>query len=321
MICFAVGRQAFVLATMLCAGLVPSTEAQVTGFAPGRSVVWQLPEDPRSDWRGGSYAGVIERVDGGDTLTLVTRDAKWVSVKLGQLTAIDCNQRETWRIDPTGGGPKNYMACLFEGAVRGRYAVHDWGGGLRVRLHETVLLRNKQERTTFAGLPGSFGKITLGDGRNQWAKGGIAPTPSSTPTPTPTPAATPTPVPTTTPAPGGVTLVPEIGQAYKTSLKAGYPSVVEAYMDQSDYDWIHFEFPGGSFHAHSVSQLNLVADLLDGNGKMIVRQMSSGGGFRFDQPLPMGSYSLMIRVMYHGGSGAYTLTLGTGGGQHYRERR
>ena len=110
----------------------------------------------------------------------------------------------------------------------------------------------------------------------------------------------------------------EIGQGYGQALKVGYPSVIQARMGVQDYDTVLFNFAGGPFHAHTSSQLNLVADLLDAQGKMITRAV--GGNLQFNQNLPAGTYGIIVRVMNYAGTGPYELVLGSGTGTTYRER-
>ncbi len=101
-----------------------------------------------------------------------------------------------------------------------------------------------------------------------------------------------------------------------------YPSRIEGYMAQGDYDMFTFDFPGGAFTARSTGGLNLVADLWDArSGKSIARAIATSGSFSFTMPnLPPGRYGLQVRVMHHAGSGDYGLELG-GGGKVYREVR
>ena len=275
--------------------------AQAISLKVGQPIVWQKPENLQSDFRGGAYAGTIERIDGRGELTLLGRNSRTIKVRLDQLTAIDCGAGENWILDPTGGGPKKYPVCLFEGAQNGPWAINDWGGGLVVRLNEPVLLRSGKTADVFRSTIDQFGAVRVGSGRNQWAAktGGAATGPD---------------------AGRQAKVVPEVGQGYAQALDVGYPATVEAHMSQNDYDTYLFDFPGGTFHAHSASSLDLVADLLDSTGGFMARAQATNGAFRFDRQLAKGRYGLIIRVMNHAGTGPYVLTLGTRAGMLYREQ-
>ena len=166
----------------------------------------------------------------------------------------------------------------------------------------------------FAGHVESFGSVALGLGVNQWAKGGVTPQPQPPQPPVPQPPVPQPPI----PQPGVVKEVPEIGQGYAQALKIGYPAVLHAHMGAQDYDTVLFNFAGGPFHAHTNSQLNLVADLLDAQGNMITRAV--GGNLQFNQNLPAGTYGIIVRVMNYAGTGPYELVLGSGMGTTYLER-
>jgi lysophospholipase L1-like esterase len=120
------------------------------------------------------------------------------------------------------------------------------------------------------------------------------------------------------PGPGGVTVVPEIGQGYAQALQVRYPSVLAAQMGEKDYDTVLFDFPGGSFRAWTNSKLNLVADLLDAQGTMITRAI--GANLQFNQSLPPGRYGIIVRVMNYAGTGPYELVLGSESGPRFVER-
>jgi hypothetical protein len=341
---------AFVLmATLSCgAGSAPA-DAQPQGLRPGQQISWQKPENYRSDYRGGAYTGTIERVDGSGQLYLLDSKGHSVKVRLEQLTAVDCSQSQSWKLD-AGGGAYAYPVCVFQGAVNGPMAIYDWGGGLLVRLREPVTLRNGKTTDVFRAGLDEFGLLKVGSGSNQWAAKPGATVPSGGTPGTPqtgggqsgggqTGGGQTGGGQTGTGQAGGgqaggehaggsstggshgqVIAVPEVGQSYAQALLVGYPAMVEASMGDHDYDTYLFDFAGGAFHAHSSSNLDLVADLLDAQGKMIARARAVNGTFRFDQNLPKGRYGIIIRVMYYAGTGPYSLTLGSGAGPHYRER-
>lgn len=318
--------------------------AQIQGFAVGTPVVWQKPDVRLSDFKPGAYAGTIERIDGSGVLTLINRKAQWVKVRLDQLTTINCTASEKWTLDPTGGGPKTYSTCLFEGGVQGPFAIYDWGSGLTVRLTEPVALKSGKVSDVYRSGLDDFGALKVGVGHNQWAakpgssqdtKTTIGTSPGTTAggsgttgttsggsatTGTTTGGTGPgTSLPTSPPPPGGVVSVTEVGQGYAQALKVGYPAILQAQMGAQDYDTVLFDFPGGPFHAHTKSQLNLVADLLDAQGKMIARVV--GGNLQFNETLPAGRYGIIVRVMNYAGTGPYELVLGSGAGTTYRERQ
>ncbi len=91
-------------------------------------------------------------------------------------------------------------------------------------------------------------------------------------------------------------------------------------MSQNDYDTYLFDFPGGAFHAQSQSKLDLVADLLDGEGKKLAQARATNGSLQFNQNLPKGRYGIIVRVMNHAGTGPYSLLIGLGPGPIYREQ-
>lgn len=300
----AIGTEFLIVALTACVAqlaTITPADAQAAGLKVGQPIIWQKPETPQSDFRGGAYAGTIERIDGNGLLTLLGRNSRTIKVRLDELTAIDCRAGESWTLDPTGGGPKKYPTCLFEGAQNGTFAIYDWGGGLVVRLSEPVLLRSGKTADVFRSGINRFGAVRVGIGRNQWAaKPGGASTGADPGRP--------------------AKVVPEVGQSYAQALDVGYPATVEAYMSENDYDTYLFDFPGGTFHAHSASSLDLVADLLDSTGGFLARAQATNGAFRFDRQLAKGRYGLIIRVMNHAGTGPYMLTLGTGAGTFYREQ-
>jgi hypothetical protein len=121
---------------------------------------------------------------------------------------------------------------------------------------------------------------------------------------------------------GGPIAFRDPGQDFGGGLRVDYPSRVEGYMSQGDYDMFVFDFPGGSFTALSTGGLNLVADLWDArSGKSIARAMALSGSLSMTMPsLPPGRYGLQVRVMNQAGTGDYGLVLG-GGGKLYREAR
>lgn len=339
---------AFILALALTEAI--ALGQQLKGLVVGQGVVWQKPEDFRSNYRGGEYAGVIERIDGSGIVTLLDSKAHYSKIKFEQIRSINCSGA-TWTLDPTGGGPKNYPVCHFTGDISGAYAIADWGAGLTVRLTERVALRDGSTTDTFRSGLSDFGALVVGQGHNRWAttdqpgkaaSGGTSGSTTGNATGGQTSHSN-------TPATGGATggaaggttggstsgsavtqpkvpqkgdiiNVPEVGQPYAQALKVSFPATVEAFMSQNDYDTYLFDFPGGSFHAHSLSKLDLVADLLDAEGKMLARSRGTNGTFQFDQNLPQGRYGIIIRVMNHAGTGPYSLLLGLGPGPVYREQ-
>ena len=316
------------------AAMAGVAHAQIKGFAVGTPVVWQMPDIRLSDFKPGAYAGTIERINGSGVLTLINRKAQWVKVRLDQLTAIDCMASEKWTLDPTGGGPKTYSTCLFEGGVQGPFAIYDWGSGLSVRLTEPVTLKSGKVTDIRSATLDNFGALKIGVGHNDWhvKPGSNQDTKTTMPDPskgtttgnttgntTGTAIGTTDTTPLKPPPPSGSTVdVAELGQGYAQALTVGYPASLQAQMGVQDYDTVLFDFPGGSFHAHTGSQLNLVADLLDAQGNMISRAV--GGNLQFNQSLPAGRYGIIVRVMNYAGTGAYELVLGAGSGTTYRER-
>jgi hypothetical protein len=320
------------------------------GFAIGREVQWLAPEPAGgSAWRAGLYSGVIEDISGGGahgsastTRLIDIATGKSFTVRMDQLTEIRCVRNETAKVAQLG---KSVPVCHFGGAVNGLYGL-DSLGWMRIKLFDEVVLSDGSTTRSYASYYGTFGHLRLGRGPNQWAKRASPSTPSTgqtvQPGGTPTgPSTGPTTGPTTGAGPqaggspqqgaiqppyqpdrpsGGVQHVPEVGQAYAQALKVGYPATLQAHMTHGDYDTFLFDFAGGPFHAHSRSNLDLVADLLDAEGKVITRSRASGGAFQFNQDLPAGRYGIIIRVMYHGGAGDYELMLGSGAGPRYREQ-
>lgn len=307
--------------------------AQPSGFRVGQAVQWQAPPPiGASEWRAGLYSGVIEEVS--ETVQVIDLGSgKSARLRMDMLSSVSCRRGETARVT---GYTTPVPVCRFNGTA---YGVAQWAH-LRVRLFDEVVLADRSTARSFASFLNSFGELRVGRGPNQYAKGPATTTPPQPPQPPVTgqqPATPPQPPhppqppqppvtgqqPVTPPQPptGGVIAVPEVGQAYAQALKVGYPSTIQAHMTQGDYDTYLFDFAGGPFHAHSVSQLDLVADLLDAEGRMISRSRAVNGRFSFDQNLPSGRYGIIIRVMYHGGAGPYEVQIGPGTGQRYRENR
>lgn len=106
----------------------------------------------------------------------------------------------------------------------------------------------------------------------------------------------------------------DVGTSISTAGKICYNSVVEAKMTSKDYDTFRFNFPGGKFVCYSLSKLDLVADILDQEGKSIARSNDHENtkNFRFERNLKPGIYYVQIRVMRHAGAGPYYLVLGNG---------
>lgn len=323
------------LATALLATLAAQSHAQDAGFAIGRDVQWQAPQPSgASPWRAGLYSGVIEEISGGgqtgsaaETHLVDLHSGKIVRVRMNQITSIRCVPGESFKIASTG---QTVTVCHFGGAVNGTFGL-ETRGWLRVRLFDEVELSDGSTAKTYAGYYPGLGTLRLGRGTNEWAtRNKTRSTTTQTTTPTsPTTTGTNTGSQTKTVTPPvqppisterGVHVVPEIGQAYAHALKVGYPATIQANMTQGDYDTYLFDFAGGTFQAHSSSTLNLVADLLDTEGKMITRAMAANGTFQFNQTLPAGRYGIIVRVMHHAGAGAYEMILGSGTGSRYREQ-
>lgn len=318
------------------------------GFAIGREVQWRAPEPMGgSAWRAGLYSGTIADIAGGGEkgsasktklIDIATGKTFWV--RLDQINEIDC-QRKYVKIV---GYSKPVETCRFGGSVNGTYGL-DTLGWMRIALFDEVVLSDGTTTRSFASYVDGFGYLTLGRGPNQWAKRASS-TPSTGQTTRPdastvAPGTTTGTVPNTgsvqpnppvgpSPQPGisgpgtggpSTRVVPEVGQSYAQALLVGYPATIQASMTQGDYDTFLFDFAGGHFQAHSRSTLDLVADLLDSEGKMITRARANNGTFTFSQDLPAGRYGIIIRVMYHAGAGNYELLLGSGAGPSYREQR
>ena len=109
----------------------------------------------------------------------------------------------------------------------------------------------------------------------------------------------------------------DIGQSMAYAGMVGYNSTVSANMKLKDYDMFRIDFAGGQFLCYSLGELDLVADLVDANGKTIARDDNSGSGrnFRFNRYLAPGTYGIQVRVMYHGGRGNYKIVFGNGSKQ------
>ena len=317
-------RDAFGLVCLMAVaaltGSHTSAQAQptCTGFAVGCAVHWQMPPPKgASTWRAGSYTGTIVEVDGGGKKG-VPNEVRLDDIKSGlpfsagmdQLNSIRCYPPE-WTHIPSV--TYEVMVCHLGGAVSGP-AVFSFSPWLKVQLSQEIVLSDGRTTNMFAGHVESFGSVALGLGVNQWAKGGVTPQPQPPQPPVPQPPVPQPPI----PQPGVVKEVPEIGQGYAQALKIGYPAVLHAHMGAQDYDTVLFNFAGGPFHAHTNSQLNLVADLLDAQGNMITRAV--GGNLQFNQNLPAGTYGIIVRVMNYAGTGPYELVLGSGMGTTYLER-
>ncbi len=331
---------AVVLASVALSGM-PAMAQQ--GFALGREVQWRAPEPiGGSSWRAGLYSGTIADISGGGEkgsaskaklIDIATGKTFWV--RLDQINEIDCQRKYAKVV----GYSKPVQTCRFGGSVSGTYGL-DTQGWMRIALFDEIVLLDGSTTRSFASYFGSFGYLTLGRGPNQWAKRATS-TPSTGQTSRPdastvAPGTTTGTVPNTgsvqpnppvgpshqPSSPGQSTqVVPEIGQSYAQALLVGYPATIQATMSQGDYDTFLFDFAGGLFQAHSRSSLDLVADLLDAEGKMIARARADNGTFTFSQNLPSGRYGIIIRVMYHAGAGDYELMLGSGVGPSYRESR
>lgn len=318
------------------------------GFAIGREVQWRALEPiGGSSWRGGLYSGTIADISGGGEkgsasktklIDIATGKTFWV--RLDQINEVDCQRKYAKVV----GYSKPVQTCRFGGSVSGTYGL-DTLGWMRIALFDEVVLSDGTTTRSFASYFDSFGYLTLGRGPNQWAKR-TSSTPSTGQTSRPDastviPGATTGTVPSTggthpnppvgpshqpgTSGPGtggqSTRIVPEVGQSYAQALLVGYPATIQAAMSQGDYDTFLFDFAGGHFQAYSRSSLDLVADLLDAEGKMITRARANNGTFTFSQTLPSGRYGIIIRVMYHAGAGDYELVLGSGVGPSYRESR
>lgn len=324
----AMGFLSSLVAAAAVSSAVPAS-AQQAGFRVGQAVQWQAPPPAgASEWRAGLYSGVIEEVSESVRVHDL-RTGKVVPIRMDTLNSVSCRRGETARVPSE---TRAVPVCRFNGAAAG---IEQWAH-LRVRLFEEVVLADGSTAKTFSSFLDSFGELRLGRGPNQFAKG-QPPTPPQPPVigqqpPSPPqpphppvggnqPPVTPPQPPHPPTPPGGVVEVPEVGQAYAQALKVGYPATIQAFMTQGDYDTYLFDFAGGTFHAHSVSQLDLVADLLDAQGNMIARSRAVNGQFSFNQSLPAGRYGIIIRVMYHAGSGPYEVVIGAGSATRYRERR
>lgn len=318
------------------------------GFAIGREVQWRAPEPiGGSSWRAGLYSGTIADISGGGEkasaskaklIDIATGKTFWV--RLDQINEIDCQRKYATVV----GYSKPVLTCRFGGSVSGTYGL-DTRGWMRIELFDEVVLSDGTTTRSFPSYIDAFGYLTLGRGPNQWAKRASS-TPSTGQASRPdvstvVPGATTGIVPntgsaqpnppvgpshqsgTSGPGTGGQStrVVPEVGQSYAQALVVGYPATIQANMSQGDYDTFLFDFAGGHFQAHSRSSLDLVADLLDAQGKMITRARANNGTFTFSQDLPSGRYGIIIRVMYHAGAGDYELVLGSGAGPRYRESR
>lgn len=291
------------------------------GFAVGREIQWTAPPPSgASEWRAGQYSGTIVETSGGgekgsasrtQLIDLATGKSFWVP--MDGLTDINCSHRRV-TVEKLG---KATEVCEFRGSVNGTYGLATLGW-LRVALFDEVVLGDGTTARYFAGYYSSFGHLRLGRGPNQWAKqtgGGQRPDGGVQIKPQP-----PKQPDRPHPPVQGEQVVPEVGQAYAQALNVAYPAIIQGHMTQGDYDTFLFDFGGGPFHASARSTLDLVADLLDAQGKMIARARASNGTLRFDQSLPAGRYGIIVRVMYHAGGGDYELTIGSGGGARYRER-
>jgi len=127
---------------------------------------------------------------------------------------------------------------------------------------------------------------------------------------------------TTGPTPSGSDVLAEAPTSRANAPGVAYGSRVEAYIDRGDYDTYRIDFQGGVLKARSEGDLDLVADLLDAGGKLVARNGHEGNrNFTIERSLPAGTYYIVIRVMHHGGEGAYTLALGDSSGKEYRESR
>lgn len=322
------------LAVVLASAVLPGLPALAQqGFAIGREVQWRAPEPVGgSSWRAGLYSGTIADISGGGEkgsasktklIDIATGRTFWV--RLDQINEIDCQRKYAKVV----GYSKPVQTCRFGGSVSGTYGL-DTLGWMRIALFEEVVLSDGTTTRSFSSYMDSFGYLTLGRGPNQWAKRASS-TPSTVESGTAT-GTTPNaggaqsypPIgPSHQPSSPGVStrVVPEVGQSYAQALLVGYPATIQANMTQGDYDTFLFDFAGGHFQAHSRSSLDLVADLLDAEGKMITRARAINGTFTFSQTLPSGRYGIIIRVMYHAGAGDYELVLGSGAGPSYRESR
>lgn len=287
-----------------------SAQAQptCTGFAVGCAVHWQMPPPKgASTWRAGSYTGTIMELDGGGKKG-VPNEVRLADIKSGKPFSVRMDQLNSIRCYPPGSThipsvTYEVSVCHLGGTVVNGPAVFSFLPWLKVQLSQEIVLSDGQTTNMWTGFVIDMGDLALGLGVNQWAKRG----PATTPPPPP--------------PPGKVMHIPDPGQSYAQAAHVVYPAVIKAYMSQNDYDTFLFDFAGGAFHAQSASELNLVADLLDAEGKMIARAMSSSGSFHFDQTLPKGRYGIIIRVMNHAGTGPYSVTLGTGAGPIYEEER
>ena len=94
-----------------------------------------------------------------------------------------------------------------------------------------------------------------------------------------------------------------------------YNCRIDGALARGDYDAYAFEFGGGTFRAHSESDLDLVADLIRASdGEVLGRSGVDTTAFTFDGPLEAGRYILQVRVMRHAGAGPYHVILGNPGG-------
>ena len=135
--------------------------------------------------------------------------------------------------------------------------------------------------------------------------------PSSTPQASPHPTNTPVSI---IEAPTSVTGAPVIDENGR----------VEGFIAKSDYDTFRIDFRGGLLRVASESSLDLVADLRDAKGTIVLRKGHDDGGAKnilIEKKLQPGTYYIHIRVMYHGGEGPYLLMLGDGKGPLYHENK
>lgn len=219
-----------VLVVALMSFVSSPAHAQCTGFAVGCAVQWEMPV-PRgtSVWRAGAYSGVIEEVSS-ETGLIDLATERAVNVRMNQLYSITCVPGAHQKLKVSA---KDVPVCVFQGSLSGPRGVSSWGH-LRVRLFDEIVLSDGTTARSYSGHYENFGRLTLGQGPNRWAKAAATTQPGA-PQQQPKHTTIPDPSkPQVTPhidqrSPDYL-IVPEIGQSYAQALKVGYPAVVQATM-------------------------------------------------------------------------------------------
>lgn len=118
--------------------------------------------------------------------------------------------------------------------------------------------------------------------------------------------------------------ISEAGWGMGDAALVEYNSTIDAYVAKGDYDMFKFNWPGGKFVCYSKGGLDLVADIVNAQGKTVYRGNNGAGdgkNFKIEINLPAGTYGISVRVMYHGSEGNYQLVLGNGAEHHYTETK